>query len=447
MLKNSEEVNIKKIKGKVSDFLNKYGMNYETIDIQKYVDIFLEEMHRGLKGYESSLKMLPTFIEVKNKIPLNKPAIVLDAGGTNFRSAVVKFHKDYKPVIENYNHTVMPGFKEEISKEAFFRNITGNIKGFLDKSNNIGFVFSYPMEIFPNRDGKLINFTKEIKVKKMEGEFIGENLLAEIKKLGFYSNKKIILLNDANASLLAGLYFLHDRQYDSFIGLILGTGFNVSYMERNSNINKSVVLKSSKNEYQIINVEAGAFSKGPLGEIDYYFDSKTKNPGSGIYEKMLSGAYMGGLAAELVRFGKDSNLFTGSFSSKIGAEFILDSSDLDDYLLYPPKNETLKKLLRYMSREDKVVLYYLFENLVERAAILTSIVLASCIIKSAKGKNPCNPVCIVAEGNSFYKLKDFKSRVEFYMKNIFNKRGSYYYEINKIENAIMVGGAAAGLSV
>jgi hexokinase len=447
MFKKSEEVNIKIIKGKVTNFLNKYGVNYETIDIQKYVDIFLEEMCRGLKGSKSSLKMLPAFIELKNKIPLNKPVIVLDAGGTNFRSAVVKFQKDYEPVIENYNHTVMPGFKKEISKDTFFRNIANNIKGFLDKSKNIGFVFSYPMEIFPNRDGKLINFTKEIKVKKMEGEFIGENLLTEIKKLGFDSNKKIILLNDTNASLLAGAYSFQNRQYDSFIGLILGTGLNVSYIDRNSNISNGFIPKSAKNEYQVINVEAAGFSKGPQGEIDYYFDSKTKDPGSNVYEKMASGAYIGSLAAELVRFGINSNLFTESFNGKIGTEFILDSNDLDDYLLYPPKNETLKKLSGYMSIEDKVILYYLFENLVERAAILTSIVLASCIIKSGKGKNPCNPVCIVAEGSSFYKLKNFKSRVEFYMRNIFTLRGLYYYEINKIDNAVMIGGAAAGLSI
>ncbi|MCX6346647.1 MAG: hexokinase, partial [Actinobacteria bacterium] len=85
------EIDIKKIKNNVSNFLNKYRMNHEAINSQKYVDIFLKEMQNGLAGTESSLKMLPTFIQFRNKISLNKPVIVIDAGGTNFRSAVISF--------------------------------------------------------------------------------------------------------------------------------------------------------------------------------------------------------------------------------------------------------------------------------------------------------------------------------------------------------------------
>jgi hexokinase len=86
-----------------------------------------------------------------------------------------------------------------------------------------------------------------------------------------------------------------------------------------------------------------------------------------------------------------------------------------------------------------------FDNLTQRASILTSIVLTAAIIKSGKGANPCNPVCITAEGSSFYRLKNFQARVEFYMRSILSQRGSYYYEINKVDNAILLGAAAAGL--
>lgn len=65
-------------------------MFYSDIDIHKYILIFLDEMANGLEGSNSSLKMLPTFIEFKNKIPINEPIIVIDAGGTNLRSAIVE---------------------------------------------------------------------------------------------------------------------------------------------------------------------------------------------------------------------------------------------------------------------------------------------------------------------------------------------------------------------
>ncbi|GAG98502.1 unnamed protein product, partial [marine sediment metagenome] len=64
------------------------------------------------------------------------------------------------------------------------------------------------------------------------------------------------------------------------------------------------------------NIEAGNFSKGPRGEIDIKFDSTTIDPGMYVYEKMLSGAYLGGLATEVIRYAINDGLFTKAFSSR-----------------------------------------------------------------------------------------------------------------------------------
>lgn len=145
---------LKNVKADVINFLRKYKMYFEDIDIHKYIDLFLDEMQRGLAGEESSLKMFPSFIQFRNKIPSNKPVIVLDAGGTNLRSAVIVFNDKNQSVIRNLRQSYMPGLKSEVSKDGFFRMIVENIKGIIDESDNIGFVFSYPIEVYPNRDGK-----------------------------------------------------------------------------------------------------------------------------------------------------------------------------------------------------------------------------------------------------------------------------------------------------
>ena len=98
-----------------------------------------------------------------------------------------------------------------------------------------------------------------------------------------------------------------------------------------------------------------------------------------------------------------------------------------------------------MDKRDKISTYFIFDYLVERAAILIAIVLASAIIKSNKGKSPLSPVCIIAEGSSFYKMKHFKLRVDYYLKNIISKRWNLYYEIQMVENAILLGAAVASL--
>ncbi len=60
---------IREIRKSVRDFLEHYGMYYASIDIQKYVDSFLQEMQKSLIGAESSLKMFPTFIQLMREMP------------------------------------------------------------------------------------------------------------------------------------------------------------------------------------------------------------------------------------------------------------------------------------------------------------------------------------------------------------------------------------------
>jgi hexokinase len=147
----------------------------------------------------------------------------------------------------------------------------------------------------------------------------------------------------------------------------------------------------------------------------------------------------------VVRFALKDGLFSDAFSRKFNDSVVLESRDINDFLFYPPQNPRLIDLIKGIENRDLVSLYHMFDNLVERASIFTSIILASAIIKSDKGNNPCNPICITAEGSSFYMMKNFQARVEYHMRNILSQRGSYYYEINKVDNAILLGAAAAGL--
>lgn len=454
-LKTSE---IRCAEKQVAHFLEKYGMHYAGIDIPSQLKLFTAEMVNGLEGRQSSLKMYPTFIEFNNKIPKNEPVIVLDAGGTNLRSAVFHFDADKKPVVAKYRQTLMPGLKSEASKDEFFNTIADSIGDILNESEKIGFVFSYPIEIFPNKDGRLVRFTKEIKAKEVEGQFIGENLMRVIRNRGFKNIKSIVLLNDTVASLLSGISSFQDREFSGYIGLVLGTGMNACYIERNSNIKTGILSGLPQEGHQLINIEAGQYLKGPLSKIDEVFDAKTLNPALSTFEKMFSGAYLGGLAHTVLGFASADGLFSGKFTKDLYNLESLDSWDLDDYLYFPPENKKLEDLVSDMSEKDKVVMYYLFNSLVERAAVLTSIVLSASVIKEGTGYNPCAPVCIVADGSSFYKMKNFKARVEHYLDAILSRHhvkadaefagcpDHIYYEIHAVDEAILKGAAAAALA-
>jgi hexokinase len=88
----------------------------------------------------------------------------------------------------------------------------------------------------------------------------------------------------------------------------------------------------------------------------------------------------------------------------------------------------------------------MLDALIERAAKLVAALLASVVLKTDKGKNPCEPVCITAEGTTFYELKSLKTRIECYLRRFLQEKHGRYFEIVKVDNATLIGAAIAGLT-
>ena len=161
-----------------ADFLKSYEMDIEDVDFDRNLNAFLDQMDAGLAGQPSTLEMIPTFLSADNDVPTGKRVIVADAGGTNFRVATVYFDDNKKPVIENLKKDVMPGVEQSLTRDEFFAAAAEYFRHVASASKDIGFCFSYPTEMLPSKDGRLIRFVKEIKADEVIGELIGENLTA-----------------------------------------------------------------------------------------------------------------------------------------------------------------------------------------------------------------------------------------------------------------------------
>jgi hexokinase len=429
----------------VAKFLRKHNMYHADIDVEATCRTFLQEMDRGLAGRKSSLAMLPTYLDIERRIPRNKPVIVMDAGGTNFRVATVIFRPDGAPLVENFRIYPMPGIKKEVGREEFFGTMAGYVESILDESRNIGFCFSYPIEMFPSKDGRALYFSKEIKAPEAAGQMIGENLNVAIRRMGQSGKKHVILLNDTVATLLAGRGSAVGRRYDSYIGFILGTGTNTSYVEQNSKITKAGDIDPAKS--QIVNIESGGFGKAPRGGIDEDFAAASASPDINVFEKMISGAYLGPLCLKTAHVAARGGLFSRAAAGKLKAVQEATTKDISDFLMLPETGDNpLAKALRGGREEDIVTLYYLIDALVERAAKLTAINLSSAAIKSGKGRNPCRPVCIVAEGSTFYLLWSLKHKVQCYLTQYLTNKKGVHYDIINVDNATLIGAAIAGLT-
>lgn len=431
------------MKAKVDEFLRKYNMHYEVIDLNKCCDEFIAEMESGLEGKTSSLKMLPTYISTEGEVPTNEPIIVMDAGGTNFRVATVYFDENKAPVIENFNIYPMPGTKGAISKEEFFDTIVDYLMPVIDKSDKIGFCFSFASEIMSNKDGKLLYLGKELAVGNIVGCLICENISQTLKSRGYNSTKKFVLLNDTVATMLGGIANSSNRKFDSYIGFILGTGTNTCYIEKNSNITK-VDLSNEQSKSMIINMESGGYAKMPTGEFDKAFDATTINPGEQTFEKKISGAYQGSVITFTIKQAIKDKLFSDDFAEKFSEISTVSMRNISDFCYYPYGNNLLSNCCDD-NGNDRLALYYIIDASFERAARMVTANLGAIMIKTGKGKNPNKPVCVVAEGTTFYKSKLFRSKLEFYIKGFLADQKGIYCEFMKAENATLTGTAIAGL--
>ena len=436
---------MKNVMSKVKNFLKKNGMDLADINIDQVCRVFLEEMDKGLTGKKSSLAMLPTYIETEAEIPPNKPVIVMDAGGTNFRVATVVFADDGKPSIEDFKLFKMPGLTGKVSKAEFFSTMAGYMEHVVKKSDRVGFCFSYPIEMSASKDGRVLYFSKEIQAPEVQGQMIGENLNLAISQAWLSDKKKMVLLNDTVATLLAGRADPSRRSFDSYIGFVLGAGTNCSYIEQNNNITKAKDLDLTRS--QIVNVESGGFGKAPRGAIDRKFDKSLVNPGVNVFEKMISGAYFGPICLWTIQAAAKAKLFSSSAAEKLTGIKELSTKQASDFMYNPQAGDSpLSAAIADADEQDCVTLYLLIDRMIERAAKLTAINLSSVALKSGKGKNPTRPICIVAEGTTFYHLTSLRQRVEYYLKRYLVEKKKVYYQTINVENATLIGAAIAGLT-
>jgi hexokinase len=424
------------------EFLCSYKMNPEQYNIDEGCTLFLKEMKNGLDGMESSLMMIPTYIDTETSIPIGKSVIVLDAGGTNFRVATVRFDKPGIPIITKYKKFPMPGTGNEgnVSKLEFFHRIAGFMEESASDSTKIGFCFSYPTEIYPTGDGKLLYFAKEVKAPEVEGSMIGENLLAALKRKGIHDQKDIVILNDTVATLLAGK--AQKKEYSSYIGFILGTGTNCSYIEKNSNIGKLQGLEMKHS--QAINTESGRFGLFKGGILDKEFIDTTDKPLEGRFEKMVSGAYQGPLAILVLKRAADDGLFSDTLGKEILNLTVLEPAVMDGFLNYP--RDILNPLGKLCSTDsDRIILFTIMDQLIERASRLAAAQLAAVVLKTGKGDDPTFPVCIAADGTTYYKTRGLKFRTEYYLKDYLENTKNRYVEFCHLDDAPLIGAAVAGL--
>uniref|UniRef100_A0A8C1TLY8 Hexokinase-2 n=1 Tax=Cyprinus carpio TaxID=7962 RepID=A0A8C1TLY8_CYPCA len=296
-----------------------YHMRLSDENLMDVSKRFRREMDKGLgrdTNPTAAVKMLPTFVRSTPDGTETGDFLALDLGGTNFRVLLVRVSSNGKQTVEMENQIyAIPENIMRGSGTELFNHIAECLANFLeklgikDKKLPLGFTFSFPCQQTKLDESILVCWTKGFKASGVEGRDVVGLLRKAIKNRGDFDIDIVAVINDTVGTMMTCGYDDHHCE----IGLIIGTGTNACYMEEMRHLE----LVDGDEGRMCVNMEWGAFGDdGALDDIrtefDREIDAGSLNPGKQLFEKMISGMYMGELVRlVLVKMAKDGLLFQG----------------------------------------------------------------------------------------------------------------------------------------
>ncbi|OIW16925.1 hypothetical protein TanjilG_00134 [Lupinus angustifolius] len=305
--------------------------------LNQIADAMTVEMHAGLASEGGSkLKMLITFV---HNLPTgNEKGLfyALDLGGTNFRVLRVQLGGKEGGIIsqEFTEVSIPPSLMVGTSKELFDFIATELAKFVaqegedfqvpVGEKRHLGFTFSFPVMQTSIASGNLIKWTKGFSIDDAVDQDVVAQLTKAIERQGL-DMSVTALVNDTVGTLAGGRY----ENKDVIAAVILGTGTNAAYVERAQAIPKWHGPPPSSGE-MVINMEWGNFRSThlPLTEYDNELDVESLNPGEQIFEKIISGMYLGEIVRRVLLKMAEEGFFGETVPEKLKEKFILRTPDM-----------------------------------------------------------------------------------------------------------------------
>ena len=386
---------------------------------------FQSEMEKGLEGRESSLKMIPTFVDRATGKEEGR-YIALDLGGTNFRVLQVRLDGRGRIEVEHVGKYVIPTAVMRGTGEQLFNFIAGSIKEFMaangieaGEGRRLGFTFSFPVEQTAIARGMLINWTKDFSASGVIGNDVVGLLSTALAGYGLEKIEISALLNDTVGTLVAKSY--EDPGCD--VGVIFGTGTNACFRERIERIKK--LSGFDKSGHMIVNIEWGNFNKAVANEYDRMLDQASGNPGKQLMEKKISGMYLGEVARLVITdligegrlFAKENVKFSrGQFESQHMS--LIEADDSED--LSRVKHFLEGMGIHNVSPGDRVLLKEICRIVSDRAAKISAAALSA--VFTWMDPRLDGPHTAAIDGSVYEKHYEFKGRVQAALRELHGEK-------------------------
>uniref|UniRef100_A0A2K6UJW9 Hexokinase-2 n=1 Tax=Saimiri boliviensis boliviensis TaxID=39432 RepID=A0A2K6UJW9_SAIBB len=336
---------------------------------------FRKEMEKGLGATThptAAVKMLPTVVRSTADGTEHGEFLALDLGGTNFRVLWVKVTDNglQKEEMENQICAIPEGVMRGRGTQLF-DHIAECLADFMDKLQikdrklPLGFTFSFPCHQTKLDESFLVSWTKGFKSSGVEGRDLVALIRKAIQRRGDFDIDIVAVVNDTVGTMMTCGYDAHNCE----IGLIVGTGSNTCYMEEMRRIDM---------------VE---------GDFDQEIDMGSLNPGKQLFEKMISGMYMGELVRLILeKMAKQKLLFVGKLSPELLKMGGFETKDISDIEGEKDGVQKAREVLRLLgldpAQEDRVATHQICQIASTCSASTCAATLATVLqrIKENKGE-------------------------------------------------------------
>ncbi|MCJ1353733.1 MAG: glucokinase [Icmadophila ericetorum] len=334
------------------------------------------------------------------------------------------------------------------SAAELFSFITSHIEAFLKTHHSdcfnpsetkrpfsLGLVFSYPVYQNAINQGILLRWTKGFDIPDVVGQDVCKLLQNELD-LRNLPVRVTALVNDAAGTIMSRAYSLPLSKTRTSIGAIFGTGTNGVYLEKLSKITKPLDghYDTSTGE-MFISVEWGSFNNHlsvlPNTPYDAELNAVSVNPGNQMFEKRVSGMFLGELLRTItLEMHMDPNfkLFQVLDSHTALADeerlafftrWAVDSSllsaaeaDSSDGLktLREKIAESFGLPIAVISLEDAQVVKIIANAIGRRAARLAGMAIGAVVLQSGRLNDPVTPLTAGTETKQWLSIDKSLSR-------------------------------------
>lgn len=312
--------------------------------LQTAVDHFIKQTKEGLaQQTDRGLPMIPAFV---TSVPTGEERgtfLAIDLGGSNFRVCSVTLNGDSTfDIVQEKD--LIPEYIMTSTSAVFASHLVDRIEQFLKSHHEdalaregdtpifkMGYTFSFPVNQTSINRGTLIRWTKGFDIKDAVGKDVVLMIQDEIdrRKLPVHI---AALVNDTVGTLMSRSY-TKPSDGQTLIGAIFGTGTNGSYSERIKAIGKFDVASHPEitDKIMLINTEWGSFDNDmavlPNTKYDVDLNLHTPNPGYHMFEKRVSGMFLGELLRLCVfDLYQQGLIFKSGVNDKLKTPWSLDTS-------------------------------------------------------------------------------------------------------------------------